>query len=94
MMPQWHGRRKAKFRDEESRGGDSPLPHYHTRLRNCAMSGQDAERLAEVLAQCPALAHLNLGGNCIYGTAGTERLAGVLVRCRALDIHDLDYNNI
>ena len=32
-------------------------------LPNCEMKGQDAERLAGVLAQCPALAHLDLGIN-------------------------------
>jgi len=31
-------------------------------LHQCAMKGQDAERLAGVLAQCPALSHLDLSG--------------------------------
>jgi Ran GTPase-activating protein (RanGAP) involved in mRNA processing and transport len=42
-----------------------------------------AESLAGVLAQCAALAHLNLSGNQI-GAQGTERLAGVLGQCSAL----------
>jgi Ran GTPase-activating protein (RanGAP) involved in mRNA processing and transport len=48
------------------------------------MKGQDAERLAGVLAQCPALAHLDLSGNSDFGPAGAERLAGVLGQCREL----------
>ena len=31
-------------------------------LPRCGMEGQDAERLAGVLAQCPALAHLDVSG--------------------------------
>jgi anti-sigma factor RsiW len=42
------------------------------------MKVQDADRLAEVLAQCPALAHLDLSSNYNFGAAGAERLAGVL----------------
>jgi hypothetical protein len=42
------------------------------------MEGKDAERLAKVLAQCPALAYLDLSGNSNFGSAGTERFAGVL----------------
>ena len=34
-------------------------------LPECQMKGQDAERLAGVLAQCLALAHLDLSGNLI-----------------------------
>ena len=46
-------------------------------LRRCEMHGQVVERLAGVLAQCTALAHLDLNGNDI-GAGGAERLAGVL----------------
>ena len=53
-------------------------------LPKCAMKGQDAERLAGVLAQCPALAHLDLSGNSDFGAAESERLAGVLGQCREL----------
>jgi Ran GTPase-activating protein (RanGAP) involved in mRNA processing and transport len=53
-------------------------------LPDCKMKGQDAERLAGVLAQCPALAHLDLSRNVGFGTAGAERLAGVLGQCREL----------
>ena len=53
-------------------------------LPKCEMKGQDAERLAGVLAQCPALAHLDLSGNSDFGAGGAERLAGVLVQCREL----------
>jgi len=47
-------------------------------LSKCKMKGQDAESLAGVLAQCPALVHLDLRGNYDFGAAGAERLAGVL----------------
>ena len=46
-------------------------------VENCGMSGQDAERLAGVLAQCPALSELYLNGNQL-GAEGVARLAGVL----------------
>jgi hypothetical protein len=42
-------------------------------LPRCDMKGQDVERLAGVLAQCPALAHLDLHYNDI-GTVGEGRL--------------------
>jgi hypothetical protein len=58
-------------------------------LPRCGMEGQDAERLAEVLAQCPALAHLDLSYNSTFGAAGAERLAGVLGQCRELVHTDL-----
>jgi hypothetical protein len=48
------------------------------------MKGQDAERLAGVLALCPALARLDLSGNYNFGAGGAERLAGVLGQCREL----------
>jgi hypothetical protein len=53
-------------------------------LKKCEMRGQDAERFAGVLAQCPALAHLDLSGNIDFGAAGAESLAGVLGQCREL----------
>ena len=53
-------------------------------LPRCEMKGQDAERLAGVLAQCPGLAHLDLSGNRFVGAAGAERLAGVLGQCLEL----------
>ncbi len=53
-------------------------------LPECDMKGQDAERLAAVLAQCPALAHLDLSDNYNFGSAGAEKLAGVLGQCREL----------
>jgi hypothetical protein len=53
-------------------------------LPRCEMKGQDAEKLAGVLAQCPALAHLDLSDNFYFGAAGAERLAGVLGQCREL----------
>jgi Ran GTPase-activating protein (RanGAP) involved in mRNA processing and transport len=53
-------------------------------LRNCDMKGQDAELLAGVLAQSPALKHLDLCGNTKVGAAGAESLAGVLGQCREL----------
>ena len=53
------------------------------KLPDCDMRGQDAEWLAQVLAQCPALVHLDLSLNVI-GTAGAESLVGVLGQCRVL----------
>jgi Ran GTPase-activating protein (RanGAP) involved in mRNA processing and transport len=53
-------------------------------LPRCKMEGQDAENLAGVLAQCPALAHLDLSENYNFGAAGAESLAGVLGQCREL----------
>jgi Ran GTPase-activating protein (RanGAP) involved in mRNA processing and transport len=58
------------------------------------MKAQDAERLAEVLAQCPALVHLDLSGKYNFGSAGAERLAGVLAQCTALAHLDFHYNGI
>jgi hypothetical protein len=43
-------------------------------LPKCGMKGQDAERLAGVLAQCPALAHLDLSGNSDFGAGGARGL--------------------
>ena len=64
--------------------------HINTlELPSCNMKGQDTERLAGVLAQCPALAHLDLTGNSNFGAAGTKRLAGVLGQCRELVHLDL-----
>jgi Ran GTPase-activating protein (RanGAP) involved in mRNA processing and transport len=54
------------------------------KLPRCEMKGQDAERLAGVLAQCPALALLDLSGNSNFGATGAEGLAGVLGQCREL----------
>ncbi len=58
-------------------------------LPSCNMKGQDAERLAGVLAQCPALAHLDLSSNSNFGAAGTKRLGGVLGQSRELVHLDL-----
>jgi hypothetical protein len=49
-------------------------------LPSCDIKGQDAERLAGVLAQCPALAHLDLIHNYNLRAAGAGRLAGVLAQ--------------
>ena len=46
-------------------------------LSSCSISGQDAERLAGVLAQCPGLFELDLSGNEI-GDEGAGRVAAVL----------------
>jgi small ubiquitin-related modifier len=51
------------------------------KLPRCEIKEQDVERLAGVLAQCPALAHLDLSDNHLYD-AGAESLAGVLGQCR------------
>ena len=47
------------------------------------MKGQDAERLAGLLAQCQALAYLDLSWNDICN-AGAESFEGVLAHCTAL----------
>ena len=60
-------------------------------LPKCEMEGPDAERLAGLLEQCPALVHLDLRGNYGFGAAGAERLARVLGQCRELvhlNLHD------
>jgi Ran GTPase-activating protein (RanGAP) involved in mRNA processing and transport len=62
-------------------------------LPECAMKRQDAKRLAGVLGQCPALAHLDLSGNGI-GPDGAKSLAGVLGQCTALMHLDLSGNHI
>jgi hypothetical protein len=56
------------------------------------MKGQDADRLAGVLAQCPALAHLDVSGNLNFGTSGATRFAGVQGQCRELVHLNLSYN--
>jgi Ran GTPase-activating protein (RanGAP) involved in mRNA processing and transport len=63
-------------------------------LPRCDMKGQDADSLAGVLAQCPALAHLDLSENYNFGAAGAERLAGVLAQCRELVRLNLSRNKI
>jgi Ran GTPase-activating protein (RanGAP) involved in mRNA processing and transport len=50
-----------------------------------------AKRLAGLLAQCAALAHLNLRSNGIEA-AGAESFAGVLGQCPALALLNLGYN--
>jgi hypothetical protein len=47
-------------------------------LPRCEMIGQDAERLAGVLAQCAALTYLDLSGNFNFGPATA------LPQCKAL----------
>jgi Ran GTPase-activating protein (RanGAP) involved in mRNA processing and transport len=63
-------------------------------LPYCDMEGQDAERLAERLAQCPALAHLDLSYNYYFGAAGADRLARVLGQCRDLVHLNLSGNDV
>ncbi len=55
------------------------------RRSNAVTRKEDAgvESFAGALAQCPALAHLDLSSNG-FGDAGTEILAGVLEQCGAL----------
>ena len=62
-------------------------------LHECGMSGQDAERLAGVLEQCPALSELHVNDNQI-GAEGAGRLAGVLAQCPALSLLGLEGNHI
>jgi hypothetical protein len=89
--PQWHGRGIDRLRFAAPRG-DCQITALE--LPKCAMKGQDAERLAGVLAQCPALAHIDLSGNSDFGAAGAERLAGVLGQCRELVHLNLSWNFI
>jgi hypothetical protein len=63
-------------------------------LSRCDMKGQDAERLAGVLAQCPGLAHLDLSANLNLRAAGAERIAGVLGQCRELVHLNVSHNGI
>jgi hypothetical protein len=76
-------------------------------LTECEIKGLDTVRLAGVLAQCPALAHLDLGDNKLFdlqrewpwrdpdpGAAGAESLAVVLGQCSALAHLDLRGNRI
>ena len=57
-------------------------------VSKAGITRKDAERLAGVLAQCPELSHLNLGGNQL-GDEGAARLARVLPLCPALAHLDL-----
>ena len=63
-------------------------------LSRCDMRGHDAERLAGVLAQCPALAHLDLNCNWNFGAAGAKGLARGLGQCAALTHLNLGYNQL
>jgi hypothetical protein len=63
-------------------------------LPRCEMTGQDAERLAGALVQCPALTHLDLRGNSGFVSGGAERLAGVLGQYRELVHLNLNDNDI
>jgi hypothetical protein len=63
-------------------------------LPGCEMKGHVTETLAGVLAQCPALAHLDVSGNSYFGAAGAKRLAGVLGQCRELVHLNLRGNKI
>ena len=58
-----------------------------------AFGAEGAGMVAGVLAQCPALAHLNLSHNEI-GANGAGRLAGVLTQCRALAHLNLSGNRL
>jgi hypothetical protein len=69
-------------------------------LPECEMNAQDAERLAGVLEQCPALARLDLRGDshpndtfpsCL-GAEGAQSLGRVLRLCPALTYLNLSYN--
>jgi hypothetical protein len=62
-------------------------------LPSCNIEGQDAERLAGVLAQCRSLAHFNLADNLIEPD-GAASLAGVLGQCAALAHLNLNSNGI
>ncbi len=67
-------------------------------LPECEMNSQDAERLAGVLTQCPALVRLDLRGDfhdtfpsCL-GAEGAQSLGRVLRLCPALTYLNLSYN--
>ena len=64
------------------------------KLTCCGMRGQNVCNLAGVLAQCQALAHLDLSSNYDFGEAGVETLAGVLGKCRKLVHLDLSGSGI
>jgi hypothetical protein len=62
-------------------------------LSSCCISGQDEDKLAEVLALCPGLVTLDLGGNQIR-VEGAGRLAGVLPQFASLSELYLGGNQI
>ena len=68
------------------------LPKFFDFSRN-VMGLAQAQSLAAVLGQCPALAHLDLSRNDI-GQDGTEILADVLGQCTALAHLNLSDNDI
>jgi Ran GTPase-activating protein (RanGAP) involved in mRNA processing and transport len=51
------------------------------------------QRDLQELAQCPALAHLDLNENYNFGAAASERLAGVLGQCTVLTHLNLRAND-
>ncbi len=61
-------------------------------LKNCGVRGQDAERHAAVLAQCPALNRLYLDGNQLEAEGAL--LPGVLPQCPVLSKLNLGGNQI
>ena len=63
------------------------------KVRGLGLGADGAGRLAGVLGQCAALAHLDLADNYI-GADGAGRLAGVLGQCGALAHLDLTCNYI
>jgi Ran GTPase-activating protein (RanGAP) involved in mRNA processing and transport len=62
-------------------------------LPRCNMKGQDAESLAGVLGQCPALVQISLFGNA-FGAGGTVMLSEFLGQCTALVHLNLSGNEI
>jgi hypothetical protein len=71
------------------------LPHCDIKGQDAGVAGILAQSLAGVLAQCPALTHLDLSYNClISGADGAESLAEVLGQCVSLAHLDLRGNNV
>ncbi len=70
------------------------LPHCDMKGQDAVVAGVLAQNLAGVLAQRPALTHLDLSYNCIIGgPGGAEILAEVLGQCLPLAHLDLKGNN-
>jgi hypothetical protein len=71
---------KAPVRFETTPGHDSPVRITTLDLHGCDMKGRHAGWLAAVLAQCPALAQLDLGSNPFRRRREPCRSAGAVRR--------------
>jgi hypothetical protein len=89
------------FDDSLTEGKQRRIQKRNWTSHLCRVRGHDVERLAGVLAECPALTHLNLRYNAIgecrvlaYHQLQDGRLAKVLGQCRVLSYLNLSWNKI